>query len=109
MESMKGGTLFWPLADVLNLCAGRSDNVNRTDLPKEHSGVLIASHAVAPGAWWYRNDLTFLSQAVHPVVCKIKVGKSISYNPYNDPIRERFRIRNALECSIQEMYLNIAL
>lgn len=55
-----------------------------------------------------KNILRFYPLAVHPVVRKIKVGKPISYNPYNDHAGERIRIWDSLESSIHDLYLNIA-
>jgi hypothetical protein len=35
----------------------------------------------------------------------VRVGKPIRYNPFNIPENERIRIRDLLEQSIREMYL----
>ncbi|HLE91119.1 MAG TPA: hypothetical protein VI753_08220 [Anaerolineales bacterium] len=55
------------------------------------------------------NILRFYPLAVHPIARKIKVGKPISYNPYNHPIKERIRIKRVLESTIHDLYLNIIL
>ncbi len=40
---------------------------------------------------------------------KIKAGKAVSYNPYNNPVRERIRIKRRLESAIHDLYLSIVL
>jgi hypothetical protein len=54
-----------------------------------------------------KKALRFCPLAVHPVERKINVGKSIAYNPYNDAIKERIRIKQVLESTIHDLYLNI--
>jgi hypothetical protein len=53
--------------------------------------------------------LRFFPLAVHPAARKIKAGKPVSYNPYNDPVRERIRIKNRLESAVHELYLSLVL
>jgi len=53
--------------------------------------------------------LRFHPLAVHPRERRIKAGRPIQYNPYNDPIRERIRIKRILESAVQELYLSISL
>jgi hypothetical protein len=53
--------------------------------------------------------LRFSPMAVHSSARKIKIGKALSYNPNNDPIKERIRIRSVLESTIHDLYLSIVL
>jgi 1-acyl-sn-glycerol-3-phosphate acyltransferase len=53
--------------------------------------------------------LQFYPLAVHPAELKVKVGKPISFNPFNDRVRERLRIKNILESMIRELYLSMIL
>lgn len=52
--------------------------------------------------------LRFHPLAVHPEAREIKIGKSVLYNPNNDPVKERIRIKRVLESAIQNLYLDIA-
>lgn len=49
--------------------------------------------------------LSFYPLAVHAGSLTVRVGKPIRYNPIGNPARERARIRDLLECTIHEMYL----
>lgn len=49
--------------------------------------------------------LPFYPLAVHAQSLTVRVGKSIRYNPINNPVNERARIKNLLEHSIHEMIL----
>jgi len=53
--------------------------------------------------------LRFYPLAVHAVERKVRVGAPISYNPYTDALRERDRIKHALESTIHDLYLKINL
>ncbi|HXF84503.1 MAG TPA: hypothetical protein VNK49_03860 [Anaerolineales bacterium] len=53
--------------------------------------------------------LRFHPLAVHPAERKVKVGKPISYNPLNDPVEERMRLKNILETTVQQLYLSIEI
>lgn len=53
--------------------------------------------------------LSFHPLAVHAGQRKVKAGKAISFNPGNDLIRERVRIKHALESTIHDLYLTIEL
>jgi hypothetical protein len=53
--------------------------------------------------------LRFFPLAVHPAARKIKAGSPISYNPYNNPVRERVRIKNRLESAIHDLYISLVL
>ncbi len=53
--------------------------------------------------------LCFYPLAVHASARKIKIGKPIQYNPDNDPVRERVRIKRVLESVIHDLYLSITL
>ncbi len=53
--------------------------------------------------------LPFYPLAVHSAERKVKVGKPILYNPYNNPIRERIRIKYLIESIIHDLYLSITL
>jgi len=53
--------------------------------------------------------LRFHPLAVHPAKRIIKLGTQVAYNPYNDPIKERVRIRNVLESTVHDLYLTIVL
>ncbi|MCK6583137.1 MAG: hypothetical protein HUU11_06860 [Anaerolineales bacterium] len=52
--------------------------------------------------------LRFYPLAVHPEAREIKIGKPVSYNPNNDPVKERIRIKRVLESTIRNLYLDIA-
>jgi hypothetical protein len=54
-----------------------------------------------------RRILRYYPLAVHLDLGRVKVGKPTSFNPLNDPARERIRIKNTLESSIHELYLNM--
>ncbi|MFZ5857704.1 MAG: lysophospholipid acyltransferase family protein [Chloroflexota bacterium] len=49
--------------------------------------------------------LSFHPLAVHAQTFTVRVGKPIRYNPLGNSANERVRIKNLLECSIHEMYL----
>lgn len=49
--------------------------------------------------------LSFYPLAVHAESLTVRVGGLIRFNPLNNPARERTRIKNYLEESIHEMYL----
>jgi hypothetical protein len=49
--------------------------------------------------------LRFHPVAVHPDLRKIKIAKPMAYNPQNDPVRERIRIKSVLETVIHDRYL----
>ncbi len=49
--------------------------------------------------------LSFYPLAVHAGSLTVHVGKPIHYNPINDPARERMRIKDLLERTVHEMYL----
>ena len=51
--------------------------------------------------------LRFYPLAVHVDAGKVKVGKPVSFSPFNSPAQERIRIRNVLESSIHDLFLNI--
>jgi 1-acyl-sn-glycerol-3-phosphate acyltransferase len=54
--------------------------------------------------------LRFYPLAVHPRALRVRLGKPISYNPFNNnPVQERARIKNVLEGMIHAMYLGITL
>jgi len=53
--------------------------------------------------------LRFCPLVVHPEERKVKVGTPIAYNPFNEAVRERVRIKHALESTIHDLYLSIAL
>jgi hypothetical protein len=64
------------------------------------------------GEMYYKQTgktLRFYPLAVHPVARKIKIGMQVSYNPYNEPVRERLRIKNVLESAIHNLYLDIVM
>ena len=53
--------------------------------------------------------LPFFPLAIHPAERKMNIGKPILYNPHNDPVRERIRIKDVIEAIIHDLYLNITL
>lgn len=64
------------------------------------------------GEMYYKETgrlLRYIPLAVHPDARKLKVGGSVLYNPANDPVRERNRIRNVLEAIIHDLYLYLHL
>lgn len=64
------------------------------------------------GEFYYgqtKRILRFYPVAVHPGVRKIRVGAPISYNPFNDAVRERIRLRDVLESIIHDLYLSLTL
>ncbi len=56
-----------------------------------------------------QNILRFYPMAVHPGLRRVKLGKPISYNPNNNPINERVRIKSVLESMIRNMFLEMTL
>ena len=48
-------------------------------------------------------SLKFYPLAVHAVRRTVQVGKPVTYNPYGQPVKERIRVKNALEGMIREM------
>lgn len=48
-------------------------------------------------------SLKFYPLAVHAVRRTVQVGKPVSYNPFAPPVKERIRVKNALEGMIREM------
>ena len=52
--------------------------------------------------------LRFYPLAVHPEMREIKIGKPVLYNPNNDPVKERLRIKSVLESTIHDLYLELA-
>jgi hypothetical protein len=58
---------------------------------------------------WTKKILRFYPLAVHPLARKIKVGLPVLYNPQNEPVRERIRIKNVLESAIHDLYLSIGM
>ena len=64
------------------------------------------------GAMYYERTkriLHFYPVAVHSIEREIRIGKPILYNPSNDPVKERVRIKRVLESTIQNLYLDITL
>jgi len=53
--------------------------------------------------------LRFHPLAVHARQRKAKAGRAVLYNPDTDPVRERIRIKHALESTIHDLYLTIEL
>ena len=53
--------------------------------------------------------LRFYPLAVHLDSYRVKVGQPIAYNSKNPVANERLRIKNVLEASIREMYLNMGM
>jgi hypothetical protein len=53
--------------------------------------------------------LRFYPLAVHLDTYRVKVGQPIAYNSKNPAANERLRIKNVLEASIREMYLNMGM
>jgi 1-acyl-sn-glycerol-3-phosphate acyltransferase len=54
-------------------------------------------------------SLRFYPLAVHLGSYRVKVGRPIAYNSKNRPVNERLRIKNVLESSVREMYLNMGM
>ena len=54
-----------------------------------------------------RQTLRFYPLAVNLDSYRVKVGQPIAYNSKNPAANERLRIKNVLEASIREMYLNM--
>jgi hypothetical protein len=64
------------------------------------------------GEMYYRETgrfLRYIPLAVHPDARKVKIGNPVAYNPNNDPLRERTRIRDVLESNIHDLYLSVTL
>jgi len=53
--------------------------------------------------------LHFYPLAVHVDSYCVKVGQPIAYNSKNPAANERLRIKNVLEASIREMYLDMGM
>jgi hypothetical protein len=54
-------------------------------------------------------SLRFYPVAVHLDSYCVKIGRPIAYNSKNHPANERLRIKNVLESSIREMYLDMGM
>jgi len=54
-------------------------------------------------------SLRFYPLTVHLDSYRVKVGRPIAYNSKNHPANERLRIKNVLESSIREMYLDMGM
>lgn len=52
-----------------------------------------------------KRSLPFYPLAVHAQSLTVRVGKPIRYNPISNPATERVRLKNLLERTIHEMYL----
>lgn len=64
------------------------------------------------GEMYYKQTqsvLCYSPLAVHPDARKVKIGRPVLYNPKTDPVRERNRIREVLESTVHDLYLDIAL
>ena len=53
--------------------------------------------------------LRFYPLAVNAAARKLKAGKPVSYNPYNNVIKERIRIKCVLESTIHDLYVSTIL
>lgn len=51
--------------------------------------------------------LHFHPLAVHPARRKVKFGRPIPFNPFNDPADERRRLTHVLEATIHDLYLTL--
>jgi len=49
--------------------------------------------------------LGIISLSFHAQSLTLRIGRPIRYNPFNNPANERARIKNLLEHTIHEMYL----
>ena len=54
-------------------------------------------------------SLRFYPLAVHLDSYCVKIGRPIAYNSKNHPANERLRIKNVVESSIREMYLDMGM
>jgi hypothetical protein len=54
-------------------------------------------------------SLRFYPLAVHADSYRVKLGRPIAYNSKNHPANERLRIKNVLESSIRDMYLEMGM
>lgn len=64
------------------------------------------------GEFYYertRKILRFYPLAVHAAARKIKAGAPISFNPFNNAVNERLRIKNILESIVHDLYLALCL
>ena len=64
------------------------------------------------GEYYYQrtdSPLPFYPLAVHPESYRVMVGRPISFNPRNQTPNERLRIKNVMEASIREMYLEMVM
>jgi hypothetical protein len=53
--------------------------------------------------------LKFFPIAVHPGVRRIQLGRPIRFNPRNNPVHERNRIRSVVEAAIRGMYMEMSV
>jgi len=53
--------------------------------------------------------LRFYPLVIHPRLREVKVCKPIGFNPYNNPVNERIRIKSVLESIIRNTYLEMTL
>lgn len=56
-----------------------------------------------------RQILPFYPLAVHKLSFTVRVGRPIRYNPMVNPLSERVRLKNLLEQSVHELYLQALL
>jgi hypothetical protein len=86
--------------------------------PEDPSKVIDPHYKMTPfkkgfarlGEMYYERtgkSLRFYPLAVHLNSYRVKIGRPIAYNSKNRPANERLRIKNVLESSIREMYLNM--
>lgn len=52
-----------------------------------------------------RQRLPFYPVTVHVASRTVQVGKALYYNPFNPPVKERMRLKNALEHFVCQMYM----
>lgn len=99
-----------------HLAAGRSLLI----FPEDPNGVMDELFMMRPfkkgftrlGEMYYehtRQILRFYPLAVNLAARRVKVGRPVSYNPYNNVVRERIRIKRSLEAAVHSLYLSIIL
>lgn len=98
------------------LCKGKSLLI----FPEDPSREIDPYYKMAPfnkgfarlGEMYYARTtraLRFYPLAVHLDSYRVKVGQPIAYNSKNQPANERLRIKNVIEASIREMYLDMGM
>lgn len=56
-----------------------------------------------------RKILRFYPLTVHPALRQVQLGKPLAFNPINNPVNERIRIKSMMESIIRNTYIEMTL